>query len=299
MKYNKGKGFLNYNNYTVWEEFVMKISVCHYSFHRRFAAEGWDLDRLCDEVKALDVDALDFHVRFLGDISSAADRVKLALKKSGLVLSGLSLSTNFNITDKDKFEEEIKKTVAWMKVASEVGAPVSRVFGGGLKRLEVDEKTKKEAFERVIDALGRLSKEAERLGLILALENHGGLPCTGEEQVETLKTIGSKFVRATIDVGNYMAGGQEGIEGTRIAREYCSYVHFKDFKKVPDETKPWGWGTQACIVGQGAVDHLGCLKELKAVGYDGYVALEYEGLEDESIGVPESVAFMKKVIAEV
>ncbi len=274
----------------------VKISICHYSFHRRWAAEGWNLDRLCDEVRALDVDALDFHVRFLGDVNDAAKRVKDALYRSGLKLSGLSLSTNFNISDPAKFEDEIKKTVGWMEVASDVGAPVSRIFGGGLKRLEADEQTKTDAFKRVIDALCRLSTEAEKLGLILALENHGGLPCTGQEQVEMLKAVGSDYVRATIDVGNYMAGGQEGVQGTKIARDFCAYVHFKDFKKVPDSNNPWGWGTKACTVGKGDVDHAACLAELKAVGYNGYVALEYEGVEDESIGVPESVAYMKKVI---
>ncbi|HBN84072.1 MAG TPA: hypothetical protein DDZ89_09530 [Clostridiales bacterium] len=277
----------------------MKISICHYSFHRRYVAEGWDLDRLCHEVAALDVQALDFHVRYLGDVKDSAKRVNAALKKSGLTLSGLSLSTNFNIPDQAKFQEEIQKTIEWMNVASEVGAPVSRIFGGGLKRLEVDEQAKSDAFARVIEALGILSVKAKESGLVLALENHGGLPCTGEEQVEMLKAVGSDYVQATIDVGNYMSGGQEGVEGTKIARDYCAYVHFKDFKKIPDPSKPWGWGTKSCIVGQGDVDHLGCLRVLKEVGYDGYIALEYEGVEDETIGVPESVAYMKKVIGQV
>lgn len=212
----------------------MKISICHYSFHRRYVDEGWDLDRLCSEVAALDVDALDFHVRYLGDIKDAAKRVSAALKNSGLKLSGLSLSTNFNVPDKEKFQEEIKNTKAWMQVAAQTGAPVSRIFGGGLKRLETDEKTKSEAFKRVIEALGILSETAKEIGLVLALENHGGLPCTGEEQVEMLKAVGSDFVKATIDVGNYMAGGQEGVEGTKVAKDYCAYVHFKDNKKIPD-----------------------------------------------------------------
>jgi sugar phosphate isomerase/epimerase len=281
------------------EEGKMKISICHYSFHRRYVDEGWDLDRLCSEAAALDVDALDFHVRYLGDIKDAAKRVSAALKNSGLKLSGLSLSTNFNVPDKEKFQEEIKNTKAWMQVAAQTGAPVSRIFGGGLKRLETDEKTKSEAFKRVIEALGILSETAKEIGLVLALENHGGLPCTGEEQVEMLKAVGSDFVKATIDVGNYMAGGQEGVEGTKVAKDYCAYVHFKDNKKIPDPSKPWGWGTVPCIVGQGDVDHVGCLKILKEAGYNGYIALEYEGREDESVGVPESVAYMKKVIKEV
>lgn len=278
----------------------MRISICHYSFHRRWKEERWTPERLCEEVKALGVDAVDFHAGLLGEIEGAAVKIKTALAKTGLTLSGLSLSTNFNLEDSEAYEEMIEHTLAWMRVASEVEAPVSRIFGGSLKdRLKLDEKTRKEAFNRVVDALERLSKEAEKLGLVLALENHGGLPCTAEEQVEMIEEVGSKYLRATIDIGNYMAGGQEAVDGTRIAAKYCAYVHFKDYKKQPDPSFPWGWSIQPCTVGKGDVDHLGCLKELKAVGYDGFVALEYEGPDDERVGVPESLAFMKKVMERV
>ena len=131
---------------------------------------------------------------------------------------------------------------------------------------------------------------------MLALENHGGLPCTGEEQVQVIEAIGSKHLRATIDVGNYMQGGQEGHKGTAVAAKYATYIHFKDFKKIPDESSPAGWKPGACTVGKGDVDHAKCLQALKNAGYDGFIAIEYEGPEDESVGVPESTEFTKKII---
>ena len=113
----------------------------------------------------------------------------------------------------------IDNTIKWMQVAAEVNAPVSRIFGGTLKdRLKVDEDTKKKAFQRVTDALGVLSKEAENLGLVLALENHGGLPCTAEEQMAIIESVGSKYLQATIDIGNYLQCGQEATEGVQLAK---------------------------------------------------------------------------------
>ncbi len=44
----------------------MKLAICHYSFHRRWAQESWDVDRLTDEVKALGVEGIDYHARLLG-----------------------------------------------------------------------------------------------------------------------------------------------------------------------------------------------------------------------------------------
>ena len=74
----------------------MKTSVCHYSFHRTWKAEDWTCEKLVEEVKAVGASAVDFHVRFLGDPSDAAERVQAALTSGGLALSGLSMSNNFN-----------------------------------------------------------------------------------------------------------------------------------------------------------------------------------------------------------
>ncbi len=233
-------------------------------------------------------------------MEGVVEKVKSALAKSNIELSGFSLSTNFNLEDKRVYNEMIEKTIKWMKIASEVGAPVSRIFGGTLKdRINIDKKVKDEAFKRVIDALGVLAKEAEKLGLILAIENHGGLPCTAEEQVYVIEAINSKYLRATIDIGNYMAGGQEAVDGTKIVSKYCAYVHIKDFKRRPNPSLPWGWSIEPCTIGEGDVDVLGCLKVLKDAGYNGYVALEYEGPEDEKTGVPRSLEFIKSVISKL
>jgi len=275
----------------------MRKAICHYSFHRRWGKEKWTPDRLAAEVAALGVEGIDFHAGLLGDPSNAAGLIARAVDDHGLVLSGLSLSNNFNQDDPDAFRQQIETVVTWMQVAAEAGAPVSRIFGGSLSReRRTDPAARAGRRGRILEGLGAVVREAENLGLLLALENHGGLPCTGEEQADIIEAIGSPNLRATIDVGNYMQGGQEGHEGTRVAAAHAAYVHFKDFRKVPDEGTPWGWTVEACTVGDGDVDHRACVEVLSKAGYDGFIALEYEGTEDERTGVPRSVDFLNEVI---
>lgn len=275
----------------------MRLSICHYSFHRRWEEEKWTLERLCEEVKSLGVDSVDFHARLIGSMDGAVQRIKNAVSKTGINLSGLSLSTNFNLEDPKEYQDMIDNTIKWMRIAADIGAPLSRIFGGSFRdRLKVNEKTKNEAFQRVIDALGVISREAEKLGLILALENHGGLPCSAEEQVFIIESVGSKYLQATIDVGNYLECGQEAVDGVKIASKYCTYVHIKDFKKETSSLTPWGWTISPCIVGEGDVDLFGCLSVLKEAGYKGYIALEYEGKDNESIGVPKSLKYIREIM---
>ena len=275
----------------------MKKAICHYSFHRRYAAEHWTPDRLAQEVAALGVEGIDYHARLLRAMDGMAEQIQAAIAKHKLSLSGMSFSTNFNRPDKDEWNLEVETTKKWIDFAAGLKAPVSRIFGGNLSGEESKTPAARAAaWQRMIDGVGAVTKEAEKVGLVLALENHGGLPCTSDEQINVIKTINSPCLRATIDVGNYMQGGEEGHLAVAKVAPYCAYVHIKDFKKTPDKTKPWGWGTQACTVGEGDVNLPACIEALKKSGYKGFVALEYEGPEEEVTGVPKSVATLKKLI---
>lgn len=273
----------------------MKKSICHYSLHRMWRTQNWTCLQLAEHVKSLGCEGIDFHAGLMGSTAGAAQKIREALKKTGLTLSGFSLGNNFNQEDTTLFKEQVDTVKAWLEVAAEVKAPVSRIFGGHIKDRSNQEQLQR-GFELILAGLGQVVKAAEKLGVVLALENHGGLPCTGEEQVDVIQQINSKNLRATVDVGNYLQGGQEAHVGSAIAAAYCSYVHFKDFRKTPSQNSSLPWGLQACIVGTGDVDHLKCLTALKKAGYNGFVALEYEGPEDEKIGVPQSLEFMNKVM---
>lgn len=276
----------------------MHASICHYSYHRTWESKGWDCLALAKTVKALGVGAVDYHVRFLGEPGTAASRVRAALDETGLELSGISLSNNLNRADSDEFEAEIASTVSWIRLAAEVEAPVSRIFGGHVADRS-DSTALDAGFNRIIDGLGRLATEAEKYGVVLALENHGGLPCTAEEQIDVIRKINSANLRATVDIGNYMGCGQESVSSCAISAPYAAYVHVKDFSKKKSTRTPWGWEHESAVLGAGAVDVPGCLKTLSDSGYDGYVALEYEAATDEESGVPESVDYLKSVLEEL
>ena len=275
----------------------MKLAICHYSFHRRAVAEKWTLDRFADEIKALGVEGIDFLTRMLPPGQDTPEAIAAAVKRSGAELSSLSLSSNFNQADPAEMTKQIDTIAHWIQVAAKLKAPVCRIFGGHVSADErKSDAARKAAWDRMIDGVGAVTRLAEKAGVLLAIENHGGLPCTGQEQVQVIKTINSPCLRATIDVGNYMGGGQEGHEGTAIAAPYCAYVHFKDNKKAPSADTPWGWQVEACTLGDGEVDLAKCVQILDAAGYKGYIGIEYEGSEDETTGVPRSVAASRKAM---
>ena len=274
----------------------MKIAVCHYSYHRTWEAEAWDCAKLAGVVKELEVEGIDFHVRYLDRSRDTHRKIKSILAAAELELSGISLSNDFNQEDPSELRRQIDTVKYWLAFAADAGAPVSRVFGGHLKNRN-DEKAFARGMDLILKGLEAVTREAEKRAVVLALENHGGLPCRAEDQVATIERIGSPHLRATIDVGNYLQCGQEPSVATRIAGPHAAYVHFKDFTKRKDGGSATGYALQGCVVGEGVVDHEACVAALEECGYQGFLALEYEGREDERDGVWRSVARMKSILS--
>lgn len=275
----------------------MKLALCHYSLRRLWRSQNWTPDRLAEEVRTLGVDAIDFHAKFFSSPAAAVEPLRQALRKHDLTLSGFSLKNDFALESDEARREQVRLVEQWILVAAELRAPVARIFGGHLSREDrLDPSKTANAVRRTVECLEQVVPFAAKNGVILALENHGGLPGTGEEQIEMIRKISSSHLKATVDVGNYMICGEESVHGTRIASPYAAYVHVKDFRKLPDSSSSSGWRFEPCAVGDGDVDHATCLRILRDAGYDGFVALEYEGAEDETTAIPRSIQVIKRLL---
>lgn len=125
-----------------------------------------------------------------------------------------------------------------------------------------------EAYERSQKHLRALAPEAEKLGVIIAVENvWNNFLLSPLEFARYIDEIDSPYVQAYFDVGNVVAFGwpEDWIRtlGPRIKK-----VHLKDFKRGPRE-----W----CNLGEGDVNWLEVRKALMEIGYKGYLTAELKG----------------------
>lgn len=278
----------------------MDIALCHYSFHRRWQAEGWDIERLCAEAAALGVQAVDLHAR-LGEAWLARPaEVAAALARHRLALAGVSCSNSFVKEDKAAFDAEVERVRGQIRRAAALGARTMRVFGGHLGEAQrLDPRARRSGLQQVADGLGAVLPEAAAQGVVLALENHGCLPGTSAEVLQLLGCGDARSLRATIDLGNFLAAGEEPQHGAAVLAPYGAYVHVKWTSKVPDPSSPWGWRTTEADPGHGDVDLVACFAALHRFGFRGTIAIEYEGPSDERVGVPAGVAAVRQALATV
>ena len=86
-----------------------------------------------------------------------------------------------------------------------------------------------------------------------------------------------------------------------IAAKYAFHAHAKDFllksEKPSDEWFPTRNGNflRGTVVGHGVVPVRECVKTLREAGYDGWLSLEFEGMEDNLPALRAGLSYLRSV----
>jgi len=109
--------------------------------------------------------------------------------------------------------------------------------------------------EAVIACLKRLAPQAEKKGVILALESW----LSAEDNLKIINAVGSKAVRVYYDVGNAQKEGHDiGREIRLLGRLICE-IHAKDYSG---------------LYGKGSIDFVAVKRAMDAIGYRGWLVIE-------------------------
>ncbi|MEM3041868.1 MAG: sugar phosphate isomerase/epimerase family protein [Nitrososphaerota archaeon] len=195
-------------------------------------------------------------------------RLKRHMLFRGLPVSCLGISTNFCIPEAYERERVTKNLEEWLDIAHKLGSPCLRVFGGNIPHGH----SETEATEWVIDCLKRCVGYAEDKGIVLALENHGGVTSKAGNVVKIVKGVGSPWLGVNLDLGNYRESTYEQIAKTV---PYAVHIHAK-----------------RSVAGGGELDYHRIREMLEAGGYNGFLSIEYEEDEDPKTGVPKFANYL-------
>ena len=221
--------------------------------------------------------------------------IKRAALLNGLNLCGLSTHQGFVNPDQEARKANIQKTIDSLELAYDLGIPTIRVNTGrwgtspdfntlmAAKGIEptLEGYTDQQGFEWVINAYDKLARVAEKLGVVMGLENHWGLGRDAVGVRRVVDAIGSDYLRVTLDTGNFLEDQYPQYEA--IARD-AVLVQAKTY---------YGGGVWYTL----DIDYQRVAEILKKVDYRGYISLEFEGKEDPMTAVPKSLAMLREAFA--
>lgn len=274
----------------------MKLGCTMYSFNRQARAGEIGIQGFLDYCGSIGLDSVDLLSYFWTDQAAEMARVPEWLQRNRLTLAAYAVGNNFVQAEAEARASQVQMVKDGIDTAAQLGAPVLRVFGGSRPRPGTAIASPAEALDLAIEALGTCAAYAETKGVVLGIENHGGLPGTAAEVRQVLNAVNSPALRLILDVGNFVGVGDDPVAATRALAEHVVHVHLKDLGPAPaDETAR----RENVPLGDGTVDLAQVFRILNDHHYAGALSIEYEGKSDSAEAVRRSAAHVRKLLAEL
>jgi sugar phosphate isomerase/epimerase len=197
----------------------------------------------------------------------------------GIAVSGSAIGNTFTHPPGAKRAEEIARTKQWIDRAAILGAPHIRVFAGSTQG-----NSKDEAKKLCIAALEECAEYAGTKGVLLGLENHGGIVAEADDLLEIVQAVKNPWIGVNLDTGNFHT--DHPYADLERCAPYAINVQFK-----VEIQKRGGPKEQA--------DLLRVVKIMRDANYQGYFTLEYEAAEDPKAAVPRHLKKMREVLGAV
>jgi sugar phosphate isomerase/epimerase len=253
----------------------LRPAICAYSFREELKSGAMKYEDLVHMAVELAIDGLDLTTYWFPNTS---DSFLLPLRRlayrNAVEIYSISIRTEMTQAKSDDRVKEAAAIRGWIDVAEKLGAGHVRVFGGSVP----EGATEEQAIEWVTDVLRSVAEYAGSKGVILGLENHGGITQRAERIVGIVRKVDSPWVAINLDSGNFESDVERQME---MCLPYAVNLQMKVEVKGPDGKKVrQDWPAIMALV--------------RKSGYKGYVALEYESEEDARTAFPR---YMKELNA--
>ncbi len=219
----------------------------------------------------------------------------------GLDISNYAIGANFLVQDEAEYENEISRVMKQVDIAAQLGVKLMRHDAGSRPIADTSILQFEADLGRMAEACRRIADYAAQYGITTSVENHGYLVQASDRVQRLVHMVDRPNYRTTIDIGNFMCVDEDSVSAVKKNLPIASMVHFKDFYLRKSNRNPGqGWFPTAsgnylrgAIVGQGDIDIWEVVRQVKQSGYDGYISIEFEGMEDCKTGTKKSVWTMQ------
>ncbi len=209
-------------------------------------------------------------------------------RELGLDISSYTIGANFIDKDEAELDAEIERVKKEVDIAAALGTKLMRHDVA----YRAPEDTSLEQFEQdlpvIVKGCRAVADYAAQYGITTSIENHGYHVQHFDRVQRVIKEVDRENFKTTIDIGNFVVVDINPLAAVRQNAPLASMVHVKDFFLRNAERDPGegfnksrgGNYWRGAIAGHGDIDIQAALQILKDAGYDGYLSLEFEGMED-------------------
>ncbi len=286
----------------------MRIGVSLYSFRGYANEDSLGIKGCIDKVKEFGGEGVDFvetpaYANDLEAYKAYAKDIGDYCKSVGIEPLCFCVGSDFLNRDLD---EEIERVKGLVDVAAAYGCPVMRhdATPGYPQSIKTGR-----SFDHVLPILAKayraVTEYAETKGIKTCIENHGFFAQDPDRVEKLINAVNHPNFGALVDIGNFACADADHAYAVGVMAPYAVHAHAKDFHKRSGSLDNPGEGwfmsrggnyLRGSIIGQGDVPVRQCIGILRRAGYDGFLTIEFEGMEDELKGVRIGIANLKRLI---
>ena len=272
----------------------MRIGLSTYSLFK--ALEAGEIDLLgviawIAEHKGQHVEIVPLGFSLL-DNPDLVDAVVARTREVGIAISSYTVEANLIQETEEGFQKEIENLKKQVDIGAKLGVKLMRHDAGWRDPKEATLENFQKDLPKLAEGCRAVADYAKQFGITSSVENHGYHVQHSDRVLRLVQAVGRSNYKTTLDVGNFLCVDEDPVDAVRKNIPFASMVHLKDFYYRPADRDPGeGWFPTAsgahlrgAIVGQGDIDMWKVIEIVKKSGYDGYISIEFEGMEDCRLG---------------
>ena len=257
----------------------LKVGCCAYSYRQYLQAKTnpMTLFEFLDICAGMNLDGVELTSYYFPDplTPEYLNKVTKRAFLLGLEVGSSATNNNFCVPAGEARNKEIAHVRQWLDNSADMGSRALRIFAGNTPKGTTDDQARK----RVVECIEELLPHCEKRGVMLALENHGGVVSDADGSLAIANALKSEWFGLKWDCGNYRTADPYA-DLQRIA-PYAVTTHIKT-DIYPGNKKA-------------ATDLPRVIKILKDANYRGYLHLEYEAAEEPKTAISRILAELQKL----
>ena len=284
-----------------------KLAAFPKAFMRALCRDGsMTLRHWIDLAAPLQLEGLEYYSGFL-ELADAKHwpQARKDVEARGMVIPMLCCSPDFSQPDPELRRREIEQEKNWIRMAATLGASYCRVLSGQRR----PELSRAQGLDIVVANIEACLPEAEACGVTLILENHykddfWSFPEFAQKMdvfCELVDRIRHPRFGVNFDPSNAFLAGDDPLELLRRVKQRVVTMHasdrylvegtLADLQREEGGVEGYAKRLRHGTIGQGLNDYDAIFRELRGVGFDGWISIEdgVDGMEQ----LAESVRFLR------
>lgn len=271
------------------------LAVSTYSYWH-FRQPKYPIEKVIDDAARIGFDGVEIlHRQMDNETPAYINGLKRRAFEKGLCFPMLSIHQDFVFPERSEWIKHIEHTRHCLDLAARLGIPAIRLNSGRWKTIKSFDDLMKvkgnepplpgykldDAIKWCVEAINACLADAEKLGVVMNLENHWGLTTDVNILLQIHKAVNSPWLGLNMDTGNYPGDAYQGIE---TLAPHATIVQAKTY---------YGGGEWYTL----DLDYPRIGNILRKHNFNGWISLEMEGKEDPATAVPKSYDVLRKAFS--